>query len=267
MPGLADLQREFAAALRDPRRPPPVQVRGPGFTPDVRRFDVHRNNMTVSLVEALEASYPAVRRLVGEEYFSAVAREFVREHPPRSPVLLHYGSGFGDFLEAFPSAVGVPYLGDVARLEWARVVALHAADAEPDALTSLAGIPERDLEGLLLRLHPSLTLVSSRWPVASLWRACCEAVGSDEVRMDEPQQVAVLRPAWQVTMHTLPAGCAGFARLLQRGLGLGEAATRLTQGAGERHPDFDLADALGRLFGMGAVAAMDLPPQHRSAER
>jgi hypothetical protein len=217
---------------------------------------VHRNNMTMSLVEALEASYPAVRRLVGEEYFSAVARELVREHPPRSPVLLHYGSGFGEFLEAFPSAAGVPYVGDVARLEWARVVALHAADAEPVPLGALAGIAEQDLERLLLRLHPSLALVGSRWPVASLWSACCEAGGDYEVRMDEPQQVAVLRPAWQVTMHTLPAGCAAFVGRLQRGLELGEAAS----GAGERHPDFDLADGLGRLFGIGAVAAMDLPP-------
>lgn len=258
MPSLADLQREFTAALRDPRAPPPAQVRGPGGTPGARRFDVHRNNMTVSLVEALEDSYPAVCRLVGEEYFSAVAREFVREHPPRSPVMLHYGSGFGDFLRAFPSAAGVPYLGDVARLEWARVAALHAADAEPVPLSALGGIAEQDLVRLVLRLHPSLTLVGSRWPVASLWRACCETEDGEEVCMEEPQQVAVLRPVWQVNMHTLPAGYAAFARRLQEGLRLGQAA----RDSMALHPGFDLAYGLGRLFGMGAVAAIDLPPPH-----
>jgi hypothetical protein len=147
----------------------------------------------------------------------------------------------------------------MARLEWARVAALHAADAEPVPLGALGGVVEQDLERLLLRLHPSLTLVRSRWPVASLWRACCEAGDSGEVPMDEPQQVAVLRPAWQVSMHTLPTGCADFVGRLQRGLGLGEAAI----GAAERHPDFDLADSLGRLFAMGAVASMDLPPAQK----
>lgn len=259
MPGLTELQRTFAAALRDPRRSPPVQVRGPGSSPGGRRFDVHRNNITVSLVEALEASYPAVRRLVGEEYFAAVAREYVRAHPPRSPVLLHYGSGFGEFLDAFPPVAVVPYLGDVARLEWARVAALHAADAAPVPLGELAGIAEQDLERLVLRMHPSLAVIGSRWPVASLWRACCEDEGNEEVHMHEPQDVAVLRPAWRVSMHTLPTGCADFVGRLQRGRGLGEAAS----GAADRHPDFDLADSVGRLFGMGGVAAIDLPPAQK----
>jgi len=252
MPGLADLQGQFAAALRDPERPPPAQARGPAETACGRRFDVHRNNMIVSLVEALESSYPAVRRLVGDEYFAAVARAFVRQHPPRSPVLLHYGGEFGDFLQQVPSASGFPYLGDVARLEWARIAALHAADAAPATLSALADVAGHDLPGLRLQVHPSLTLIRSHWPVAALWQACCQPEDEVEVRMNEPQQVAVLRPAWEVTMHPLPIGCAVFGAGLQRDLCLADAAGE----AAESDPDFDLAEALQRVFAIGAIAAV-----------
>jgi hypothetical protein len=257
MPTLADLQGQFAAALRDPEQPPPSQARGPTETACGRRFDVHRNNMTVSLVEALESSYPAVRCLVGDEYFAAVARAFVRQHPPRSPVLLHYGGDFGDFLQQVPSATRVPYLGDVARLEWARIAALHAADAAPATLSALAEIAEQDLPDLSLRLHPTLTLIRTRWPVAALWQACCEPEEDVEVRMDEPQQVAILRPAWEVTTHCLPIGQAVFVIALQQGLRLADAAGE----AAESDPSFDLAEVLQRVFAIGAIAAVERPPQ------
>jgi len=257
MATLADLQGQFAAALRDPEQPPPAQARGPAETACGRRFDVHRNNMTVSLVEALESSYPAVRRLVGDEYFAAVARAFVHAHPPRSPVLLHYGGTFADFLQDLPSASGVPYLGDVARLEWARIAALHAADSASATLTALADIPEHHLPDLRLRLHPSLTLIRSRWPIADLWQACRQPEDGVEVRIDEPQQVAVLRPSWQVTLHSLSIGCAAFMTCLQRGLRLGEAAGE----AAESHPNFDPAEVLRCVFAIGAIAAVEQPSQ------
>lgn len=262
MSGLADLQREFAAALREPNRRAPAQAQGRSGRPGGRRFDVHRNNMTVSLVEALASSYPAVQRLVGDEYFAAVASAFVREHPPRSPVLLYYGSQFGDFLQAVPSASGVPYLGDVARLEWARIAALHAADATPARLSALGDIASQDLAGLRLRLHPSLTLIHSRWPIAALWQACCTPVDEVEVRMDEPQQVAILRPDGQVTVQSLPRGCAVFVQSLQRGRSLGDAAVE----AAASDLDFDLAEVLRRVFEIGTIAAVERPPQQHTEE-
>ncbi|MDT8388093.1 MAG: DNA-binding domain-containing protein [Thiogranum sp.] len=257
MSALADLQREFAQALRDPGRRQPSQVCGPRLASAERRFNVHRNNMVAGLIEALQATYPAVHRLVGEEYFSAVARAFIGLHPPRSPMLLHYGGEFGDFLEGFPSAAGVPYLGDVARLEWARTKAFHAADAEPIGLSTLADIADSRLKYLTLELHPSLTLLDSRWPVDSLWRACCTPDQDADVNMDEPQQVAIVRPVWQVAIHVLPSPAAAFAQLLQQGWALGEA----TQHCAGLHQDFDLADSLRRLFGIGAVVAVKIPQQ------
>ena len=112
-------QDEFIAALRDPSRPPAI-------TEDTRRFAVYRNNVYVSLVDALVAGFPKVHELVGDTFFRAMARDYAAEHPPKTPVLAFYGEDFGAFISGFQPAEGVPYLGDIARLEFARRCALHA---------------------------------------------------------------------------------------------------------------------------------------------
>ena len=247
MPSLAELQADFAAALTDPGQPAPVGV--------ARRFDVHRNNMTVSLIEALEASFPVVHRLVGNDFFRAAARAYIRHHPPRTPVLLLYGETFGDFLAAFEPARGVPYLGDVARLEWARLNAFHAADAEPLSLARLAEVPQQCLAGLRFTLHPSLQLLASRWPVASLWAVTGGSDPARAVDMASGEDVAVIRPALNVELRVLPPGGHRFIAALAGGATLDAAA----EAAVAREPDFDLATHLQGLFALGAVTALQLP--------
>ena len=105
-----------------------------------RRFAVYRNNVMVTLSKALKSRFPAVDKIVGEEFFGAMARVFVSERPPRSPLLATYGDEFADFIATFEPASDLPYLADVARLEAARTRAYHSADAVPidaDGLTAL----------------------------------------------------------------------------------------------------------------------------------
>lgn len=252
MPSLAELQDGFARALRDPGSPPPQGLRDAAPGGSSRRFDVYRNNMMVSLVEALQSTFPAVRRLVGEDYFSAAARAYVQREPPDSPVLLCYGRTFGDFLDALPSASGVPYLGDVARLEWARIKALHAADAEPASIDALAGIDEERVESITFTLHPGLSVIRSHWPVVSLWNACMHPGSSDEVDMGAPEDAVVVRPALKVGVHVPPPGGGEFLAALQEGATLGAAARR----AMDSDEAFDLAKLLRFVFETGAVAAV-----------
>jgi hypothetical protein len=245
---LADLQGDFAAALTDPALLPPAGLRAPAL----RRFAVYRNNRMAGLAENLEAAFPAVRRLVGEAFFAATASAYVTQQPPRSPVLLLYGESFGDFLDGFPPAAGVPYLGDVARLEWARRFACHAADAIPLPVASLAEVPEAALPALRFTLHPSLRLVTSRWPVASLWAATAE------VDMARGEDVAVLRPELTVEVRVLPPSGLTFIAALAGGATLGVAAEVALAAA----PDGDLAAHLHGLFALGAVTALHiLDPQ------
>lgn len=260
MPSLADIQREFARALGDRDLPPPRPVNRGVQPSSSRRFDVYRNNRAMALVEALQSKFPAVRRLVGEEYFKAAARAYIDVHPPRSPVLLQYGRRFGDFLETLPGVATAPYMGDVARLEWSRLFALHAADAEPAGIERLGDIPESQVNDVTLAPHPSLVVVASRWPVVSLWWASVDAGASQEVNMEQPEQALIVRPALRVGVHRLPAGGAVFVSALAAGATLGEAARQ----AMEAEETFDLALLLQQLFRTGAVAAVNPPQQKKT---
>ncbi|MFA7290739.1 MAG: DNA-binding domain-containing protein, partial [Rhodocyclaceae bacterium] len=127
----------FAAALLDPAQPAPAGLITWNGSDPAQRFGIYRNNVMVSLIEALADTFPVVQTLVGEEFFRAMAREFVRVSPPVSPVLAYYGDEFPAFVEHFPPAASLPYLADVARLEYARVLAFHAADSVPLATETL----------------------------------------------------------------------------------------------------------------------------------
>lgn len=262
MSKLAELQADFAAALADPTRPAPAVVCRQVQRPQSRRFDVYRNNRVVSLIEALQTTFPVVERLVGSDFFRAAAKAYIRREPPRSPVLLLYGERFGDFLDVFEPAAGVPYLGDVARLEWARVDAYHATDSVPLGIDSLAAIPQAALAETRLALHPSLHLLRSRFPIASLWAVTSGADPAREVDMARGEAVAVLRPALTVEARLLPPGGYTFMSRLAAGQCLGEAAAA----AAEAVSDFDLAGHLQGLFQLGAVAALKTPdPTHEQA--
>ncbi|WP_330994612.1 DNA-binding domain-containing protein [Pseudomonas aeruginosa] len=102
MARLAERLEEFASALLDPERAVPEGLVGPDSEPSARRFAVYRNNVFVGLTDALRAGFPCVVKLVGDEYFAAMARVFAAAMPPGSPVLLHYGAEFPDFIASFP---------------------------------------------------------------------------------------------------------------------------------------------------------------------
>jgi len=240
----------FADSLLRPEAPCPAGLKTWNGSDPAKRFAVYRNNVVVSLVDALADSFPVVQALVGEDFFRAMAAEFARGTPPRSPVLAWYGDGFADFVEYFPPAAGLPYLADVARLEWLRVEAWHAADAEPLPLAEMAArlADEAALPALRLALHPSLRLLRSAHPVVSLWAAhqaedVSAALGA--VDFADAEAALVVRDGLDVDILRIEAGAAEFVDKLLRGAALGEAA----QASGP----FDLPATLGLLLRSGAI--------------
>lgn len=249
---LSDIQAEFVASLRDPALPPPASLTRHGDATPKKRFDVYRNNVVASLIEALRTSFPIVERLVGEEFFKATARAYIDHEPPRSPLLFLYGQTLGDFLDGFPPAASVPYLGDVARLEWARLSAFHAEDRDPVGIEGLSEVPPEQLGDVTFELHPSLTLLSSRWPAFSIWAASAGLAQQDQVDMSRAEQLAVIRPGYEVDTRLLPVGGHGFIAALLGGATLGEAAEH----AAAQSDDFDLSLHLNGLFNLGAVTGI-----------
>ncbi|MDI4665924.1 DNA-binding domain-containing protein [Xanthobacter autotrophicus] len=255
-PTLSETQRAFGAALLDPDAPVPAGVGGPGGRPDARRFAVYRNNVMVGLIDALSARFPVCACLVGTEFFRAMARIFVAANKPRSPLLMTYGDYFPDFIEGFEPAAAVPYLADVARLEVAFSQAFHAAEAVALDAAALGPLSAERLAGLQLVVHPSVRLVRSAYPVASIWMAH-QQDGAIEGPDDWcPEDVLVIRPAAEVLIHRLPQGGFAFLGRLRDGGSVIEAAAAGYHDA----PDFDLGGTLLALFTLGAVVGvLDAP--------
>ena len=133
-----------------------------------RRFRVYRNNVYAGLIDVLAGRFPVVARLVGEEFFRAMARLYVEREPPSSAVLLRYGANFANFIAGFPPAAPVPYLADMAALEWLRHSAYHAADAAALPLHELASAADHAADAVLT-FHPSLGIVRSHFPIVSIY--------------------------------------------------------------------------------------------------
>lgn len=258
-------QSAFAEALlAEEAVCPPGLATWNGSAPG-KRFAIYRNNVIVSLIDALADSVPVTQELVGEQFFRAMARQFVRAAPPRSPVLALYGDGFAEFIEAFPAAAGVPYLADVARLELLRVQAWHAADADalaPDEIARLLGDPAA-LPDARFILHPSLRLLRSPYAVVSLWAAHqseSAALALANVNPVQAETALVLRNGLDVEISTVAEGPATFILNLQQGVAFGQAAGQaLAADAG-----FDLAASLGLLIRGGALAGVAFPGSTRS---
>src|SRR6266852_3456730 len=149
----------FAAALIDPDRGTPAVVAGPNGKAAVKRYNVYRNNVTVSLIDALAAVYPAVQRITGVEFFRAMARFHIRATPPTSPLLFEYGRDFPSFIETYEYAQPMPWLADIARVERAWLDAYHAADMLPLAGPELAAIPPEALANAVFEPHPATRIV------------------------------------------------------------------------------------------------------------
>lgn len=242
------MQTDFAAALLDADRRLPAGL----LAADVdERFAVYRNNVVSGLSRALAAGFPATEAIVGAEFFAAMAAIYVRVSPPASPVLLEYGASLPAFIDHFEPAAELPYLADVARVELAYTRAFHAADAAPLPADRLGSIAPEGLGAVRLTLHPSLQILRSAHPVATIWamNTCRAPLG--EIEDWTAQDVLVLRPYYDTAVIQLAPGEAEFLLQLRAGADMAEAAVAALQDA----TNFDLAAALAALFARGAAIA------------
>lgn len=250
----APAQTRFAAALLDPQRQVPAGLRAWNGSDPARRFAVYRNNVIVSLIDGLAARFPVVQALVGTEFFRAMARLYVQGEPPRSRLLHEYGETFPGFIQEFSPARDVPYLAGVAQLEAARTRAYHAADRGPIPAEAIAAIAPDAAARLTLRLHPSVQIVASPWPVLSIWLAHGQeddappsvhtSGGLSRIDLGLAESVLIARPNDEVRLWRLPPGGAAFLEAVASGSMLADAAARAAGTA----DDFDLAANLTLLI-------------------
>jgi hypothetical protein len=245
----AALQESFANALLDSGRPVPAGVTSHTTQVPNKRFAVYRNNFVMGLVTALRTRFPVVEKIVGEEFFSAMARVYATAHPPRSKLLMRYGDDFAEFIAQFPPAAELCYLPDVARLEAARSRAYHAADAEPLAPEQLAKLNAASLPSLRLTLHSSAEVVRSRHPIVTIWAMNTDEMLLAPIAEDAAEDALVIRPLLTVELRRLPPGGAAFVLAIATGATLSQAA----EAAVADDSGFDLSANLAGLLACGAL--------------
>jgi hypothetical protein len=226
MPALRDLQAFFREAiLGGDALPAAHAIAGDGLQPEAR-LGLYRHHVFTTLTAALRATFPVVCRLVDARFFAYAADSFIRRHPPSGPCLIEYGAAFPEFLASFPPCRAHAYLPDVARLEWAMNVAMHAEEIAPLDMTRLAMMPLGAVPHLVFRLDPSVSYVASAWPIDRIWRANQDHPGGvGVVDLDGGGvQLEVRRIGEDVTMRAVSAPQHAFRRGLLDGLSLERAA-------------------------------------------
>lgn len=240
-------QKDFTKAIFDADLEAPTGLQNPEGAPAGKRFSVYRNNVAVSLSEALEVTFPVVRTLVGDAFFKAMAGVFLRQHPPTSPLLMFYGAEMPGFLDGFEPVSHLGYLPDVARIELALCRSYHASDIPPINPEALQSISPDALLSIRLRLAPTVHLIRSNWPAATLFHANSNPDAPKPVMQAE--DVLITRPEFDPQVTALPPGAGAFIAALLNDAPLQEALKSATIANGE----FDLTTALGLLLSAAAI--------------
>ncbi|MCC7260579.1 MAG: putative DNA-binding domain-containing protein [Alphaproteobacteria bacterium] len=243
MPTLRKLQKDFTAHIFCGDDTVLDIVSGGALSP-AERMHIYHNNSFLTLTDTLRGIYPVVCRLVDTRFFSYAAQAFIPGHPPTSGNLHDYGAAFPDFLADFAPAQTLPYLPDVARMEWALHAAYHAPDAPPFDVEALLRLPPDAYATLQFSLHPSCRFVESPYPILHIWNAHRDSAREPaSITLTEDAARAfflVQRIDREVQVHPLDQGEYIFLRELQAGKAL-EQSFKL---AASSQPNTDLQQLL-----------------------
>ena len=240
MPSLRETQQELAASLLSMRS-------------DVSwGTSAYRRNAFGNWTGALANAYPIVRKIVGEDFFDGLARAYAREHPSTSGDLNECGVRLPGFVAAFPHTQDLPYLPDVARMEWLARLALYAPDAPVFDPAALAKVPPENYPALRPKLAPGATVFRSDWPVARVWEVHQEGYRGDFAVNFVPgiHRVLVYRPRWRAEVRPISLGEYRFLA----GAGRGESLGEFVDAALHFEPAFDAAVVLQRWIAAGALS-------------
>lgn len=259
---LREMQQCFATALRDEREMAPVLTLLSGDAARNRALlDIYRGNAVGNVAKALSLAFPVVRLIVGDEFFDGLARACWHAHPSRSGDLDLYGACFADFLSGFEHVRLLPYLPEVAQLEWC----VHRLQTEVDhraaTLDVLSAVAPAQVGELRMSVQPGMRILESAWPLATIWQQHQPGfAGEVDVDLDMAECVLIHRRGWRVEVMALAPAEAALWRTLAAGASLAaalEAAFAVDAG-------LDVAQAIQSGFQRELVIAVSDPTIHSS---
>lgn len=250
---LRELQLRFAAALDGGDEGADDIAAGQGLGAR-QRLSIYRNNVLVGRLRALETAYPVTRALVGDDFFGAAAREYAVAAPSRSGNMNDYGAEFATFIAAFRGAAVLPWLQDVARLEWALQRAGTAADAPTLDRAALADVPAVEQPCLRFALHPSAQLLELEWPALAIWRAQRDGTLDAMAEIERCRQWLLVLRRDEIEIEPITPAVFRLLEQFMKGATIADAAAA----ALALEPALDLARTLHRCFERATLVSYSL---------
>lgn len=216
---------------------------------------VYRNNYRVGLLDTLKTIYPVLEQWVGTAFFEGLGRKYIQQYPSESGNLHDYGAALGGFIDGFEHTQALPYLGDIARLEWHVHCSYYAADTTPFDSSILATLPPERVNQLSLPISPATFMLRSAGPVATIWQAHQPQSGTNlpDSLDNHAENVLISRVDGHVEVNRLPDEQALFIAQLLRGATLEQAVDAVLA----THPGFDLQATLIMLLQQQCLMAID----------
>lgn len=216
-------QQQFSQAVYgQPAEPLLEAITGPADPAQL--LQLYRNNYVISLTEYLAASFPVCQALVGKEFMAELAKAYIKVYPPKQPEVEAYGERLAAFIEGCSQAASVPYLADMARLEWLldRLGNLRTDRISPFPFEELSSLQENEQSRLCFQLSEHIRWISSPYPLFSIWNGVQNA---ELTSIDLQQGESILLQTMadnSVRLHRLSVNEVGLLEALQKHLSVAE---------------------------------------------
>jgi hypothetical protein len=251
---LPELQSAFRAAVLDGKSRGLLREIDGNRIGAAGALAIYRNHVRISLTAALRTTFPVVCKLVDERFFAFAAHAYIQAVPPETPCLAEYGASFPGFLASFAPCRGVPYLADVARLEWALNCARIARYGAPLDHLALAKVAPAELPNLTFGFDPAVRLLASSYPIDRIWLANQEPPQAGAVELAGDSRLQIYRARSEAVFRTLEPASFLFRKALQRRVALGDAA----ETALAADPMFDLMLELSQMIREGVISGFTI---------
>ncbi len=253
---LRELQKQFANEVLKSIKVPSLRtnILERGIKAE-RRLQIYKNNINSTLVESLQNTYGISTAIVGEEYFSYLARLYAIQYPPSDGNLNNYGEQMPNFIRTIDSLAHLGYLPAIAEVDWACHRAVQAPDAKSQTVDCLASFSSESYEHLVFELHPSVGIVGSSYPIFDIWSYATGGETEHELALSsDSQSVLILSNNQQLQVLNIKSTVYNFIRQLKQKRTLGSIILSLYESISE----YNLETLIYEVFSLGTISEVTI---------
>lgn len=241
---LKELQKQFAIHLYKPKQEKIFsEIRLDKVLPK-NRLQIYRNNVFGNFDSVLEMIYPTVKDLLGKEQFQELCSQYHQKHHSKSGNLDEYGKYFAKFIKKHK----MPYLSDIAGLEWLYHLAYFSKDIEKFAIEKFQKLKEKDLFKVKFKLHPSAYLFTSKYPIYSIWK-------NKKANLKTKKEfILIERAILKTGIHNLLEPEFLFLKHIKNGKNL----YQIYQNLEKKFVGFDIGSLINKFISNGTIASYEL---------